>query len=88
MPPAPAERSALTELLQARASPVPPVPPVPAVDVPPLVGKIAKDMGITLDAARVMVADAQRRARDREAQWARRRYRGPLEDPPEILEAE
>ena len=74
------ERTALTELLQARASPV---PPTPAVDVPPVVGKVAKDLGITVDSARVMVADAQRRARDREAQWARRRYRGPLEDPPE-----
>ena len=79
-PPAPAERSALTELLQARASPV---PPTPAVDVPPLVGKISKDLGITVDSARVMVADAQRRARDREAEWARRRYRDPLEDSPE-----
>ena len=84
-PPAPAERSALTELLQARASPE---LVGPAVDVPPLVAQVSKDLEITVDSARVMVADAQRRARDREAQWARRRYRGPLEDPPEILEAE
>ena len=57
-------------------------------EVRPLVGKIAKDLGITVDSARVMVADAERRARDREAEWARRRYRSPLEDRPEILEAE
>ena len=84
-PPAPAERNALTELLQARAAPV---LPAPAGEVRPLVGKIAKDLGITVDSARVMVADAERRARDREAEWARRRYHVNLNHHPEILEAE
>ena len=84
-PPTPSERNAMTELLQARASPV---PPTPAVDVRPVVAKVAKDLGITVEAARVMVADAERRARDREAEWARRRYRVNLNHPPEILETE
>ena len=58
------------ELLQARASPIPPAPPEA---VKPLVAKVAQDLGITVDAARVMVDDAQRRSLDREAEWARRR---------------
>ena len=69
--PTPAERTAWTVMLQSRRP----------VEVPPLVSKVSQDLGITVDAARVLVADAERRARDRESEWARRRMGKPLPAP-------
>ena len=70
--PTPAERTAWTAMLQSRR---------PVEVLPPLVAKVSKDLGITVDAARVMVAYAERRARDRESEWSRRRMGKPLPAP-------